>query len=112
MFTGSSTKGICTYISVMSPISMSQLHYIAIYISVCSCIINVSAVQSVVLHRVHTCMRQKAIIIYVLHYIVIPNYILDNSPAFGGKLCEGISREYEICNTDVCMVHFILHSTL
>ena len=24
------------------------------------------------------------------------------SPAFGGRFCEGESREYEVCNTDVC----------
>lgn len=24
------------------------------------------------------------------------------SPAFGGRPCEGESREYEVCNTDVC----------
>lgn len=25
------------------------------------------------------------------------------SPAFGGNLCNGSSREYEVCNTDVCL---------
>lgn len=26
------------------------------------------------------------------------------SPAFGGAFCEGESREYEVCNTDVCHI--------
>ena len=31
-------------------------------------------------------------------------FCLHYSPQFGGRFCEGESREYEVCNTDVCSI--------
>ena len=32
--------------------------------------------------------------------------LYDNRPQFGGKFCDGESREYDaLCNTDVCILH-------